>query len=173
MIRRPPRATRTDTRVPYTTLFRSKRAPGGATNGVGQAGIGDGTLEIPVDAVPQVASEGDLGDLRLDVHLHRHHVQALDHVADRLPRARGGAHQQGVGFVDRRHADAVALDLEGAAGIAVLARLQAQRPVADAGSAAHPAAPARIDAGVAVIIVLAAGADDRERIRTEIGRAHL
>src|SRR3546814_7316732 len=89
-----------------------KRAPGGATNGVGQAGIGDGTLEIPVDAVPQVASEGDLGDLRLDVHLHRHHVQALDHVADRLPRARGGAHQQGVGFVDRRHADAVALDLE-------------------------------------------------------------
>src|SRR3546814_3152215 len=86
-----------------------------------------GTLEIPVDAVPQVASEGDLGDLRLDVHLHRHHVQALDHVADRLPRARGGAHQQGVGFVDRRHADAVALDLEGDAGIAVLARIQAQR----------------------------------------------
>src|SRR3546814_853887 len=81
-------------------------------------------------------------------------------------RARGGAHQQGVGFVDRRHADAVALDLEGDAGIAVLARIQAQRTVADAGSAAHPAAHARIDAGVAVIIVLAAGAADRERIRT-------
>src|SRR3546814_10602283 len=31
MIRRPPRATRTDTLFPYTTLFRSRRrAPGGA-----------------------------------------------------------------------------------------------------------------------------------------------
>src|SRR3546814_1094875 len=28
MIRRPPRSTRTDTLVPYTTLFRSKRCPG-------------------------------------------------------------------------------------------------------------------------------------------------
>src|SRR3546814_11347245 len=27
MIRRPPRSTRTDTLFPYTTLFRSKRAP--------------------------------------------------------------------------------------------------------------------------------------------------
>src|SRR3546814_13546208 len=27
MIRRPPRTTRTDTRFPYTTLFRSDRAP--------------------------------------------------------------------------------------------------------------------------------------------------
>src|SRR3546814_20576547 len=27
MIRRPPRATRTDTRFPYTTLFRAKSAP--------------------------------------------------------------------------------------------------------------------------------------------------
>src|SRR3546814_20331345 len=126
-ILRPPRSTRTDTLFPYTTLFRSR----------------------------EVAGQGDFGDLRLDVHLHRHHVQALDHVADRLPRARGGAHQQGVGFVDRRHADAVALALEGDAGLAVLARIQAQRTVADAGSAAPPAAPARLDAGVAVSIVLA------------------
>src|SRR3546814_1864930 len=28
MIRRPPRSTRTDTLFPYTTLFRSQRAPG-------------------------------------------------------------------------------------------------------------------------------------------------
>src|SRR3546814_16284105 len=28
MIRRPPRSTRTDTRFPYTTLFRSQRPPG-------------------------------------------------------------------------------------------------------------------------------------------------
>src|SRR3546814_13514657 len=30
MIRRPPRSTRTDTLFPYTTLFRSARAPAGA-----------------------------------------------------------------------------------------------------------------------------------------------
>src|SRR3546814_18540439 len=30
MIRRPPRSTRTDTLFPYTTLFRSRRALGGA-----------------------------------------------------------------------------------------------------------------------------------------------
>src|SRR3546814_13973651 len=29
MIRRPPRSTRTDTLFPYTTLFRSRRVPGG------------------------------------------------------------------------------------------------------------------------------------------------
>src|SRR3546814_2530964 len=31
MIRRPPRSTRTDTRVPYTTLFRSRRSRSAAT----------------------------------------------------------------------------------------------------------------------------------------------
>src|SRR3546814_3125064 len=30
MIRRPPRSTRTDTRFPYTTLFRSAEPPAGA-----------------------------------------------------------------------------------------------------------------------------------------------
>src|SRR3546814_20340667 len=30
MIRRPPRSTRTDTRFPYTTLFRSRWSPAGA-----------------------------------------------------------------------------------------------------------------------------------------------
>src|SRR3546814_6101534 len=33
MIRRPPRATRTDTLFPYTTLFRSDRAAGGRAPG--------------------------------------------------------------------------------------------------------------------------------------------
>src|SRR3546814_2202025 len=32
MIRRPPRSTRTDTRFPYTTLFRSRLAQGGAAH---------------------------------------------------------------------------------------------------------------------------------------------
>src|SRR3546814_5231859 len=31
MIRRPPRSTRTDTRLPYTTLFRSRRRDAGRT----------------------------------------------------------------------------------------------------------------------------------------------
>src|SRR3546814_3200657 len=35
MIRRPPRSTRTDTRFPYTTLFRSKANAGAAGAGAG------------------------------------------------------------------------------------------------------------------------------------------
>src|SRR3546814_5301490 len=39
MIRRPPRSTRTDTRFPYTTLFRSARAePDGYTLMIGASG---------------------------------------------------------------------------------------------------------------------------------------
>src|SRR3546814_5424580 len=34
MIRRPPRSTRTDTLLPYTTLFRSPPARNGTTNGL-------------------------------------------------------------------------------------------------------------------------------------------
>src|SRR3546814_14365647 len=36
MIRRPPRSTRTDTRFPYTTLFRSKRFMQEAIDGFGR-----------------------------------------------------------------------------------------------------------------------------------------
>src|SRR3546814_1604124 len=40
MVRRPPRSTRTDTRVPYTTLFRSETVwcvqPGGGESGAGR-----------------------------------------------------------------------------------------------------------------------------------------
>src|SRR5690606_678764 len=125
-----------------------------------------------VYAVLQLAVERDLRDLRLDVHLHRHHVQALDHVADRLPRARGGAHQQGVGLVDSGHPDAVALDLEGHAAVAALARIQAQRTVAEAAArrpahAAVHAAGERVARIVEATLALAARAarTDRERIR--------
>src|SRR3546814_10255270 len=38
MIRRPPRSTRTDTLFPYTTLFRSRHAPGRARRGRRRAG---------------------------------------------------------------------------------------------------------------------------------------
>src|SRR3546814_7645628 len=36
MIRRPPRATRTDTRFPYTTLFRSRHRAGALPAGAGR-----------------------------------------------------------------------------------------------------------------------------------------
>src|SRR3546814_9472119 len=42
MIRRPPRSTRTDTLVPYTTLFRSSRARPGVAAGDGAAGARPG-----------------------------------------------------------------------------------------------------------------------------------
>src|SRR3546814_13655495 len=48
MIRRPPRSTRTDTLFPYTTLFRSDRAP------VQEPGLRHG-------AVPRPARARDLG----------------------------------------------------------------------------------------------------------------
>src|SRR3546814_1626417 len=35
MLRRPPRSTRTDTLVPYTTLFRSRVGPGDPALGIG------------------------------------------------------------------------------------------------------------------------------------------
>src|SRR3546814_2532514 len=50
MIRRPPRSTRTDTLFPYTTLFRSIRAPGrraeplAGVGRIGRRGVGDVAL---------------------------------------------------------------------------------------------------------------------------------
>src|SRR3546814_12731736 len=38
MLRRPPRSTRTDTLFPYTTLFRSRSAPGAVGGAAGAAG---------------------------------------------------------------------------------------------------------------------------------------
>src|SRR3546814_1703583 len=52
-----------------------QRAPGGPANGAGQTCIGHGALEVPVDPVLEVTGQGDFRDLRLDVHLPRHHVQ--------------------------------------------------------------------------------------------------
>src|SRR3546814_13441070 len=44
MIRRPPRSTRTDTRFPYTTLFRSRADRRAGCVGAMHAGHGDRTL---------------------------------------------------------------------------------------------------------------------------------
>src|SRR3546814_11873353 len=52
MIRRPPRATRTDTLCPYTTLFRSARLSSEAGRGLGQIaragkdGIGEAATKL-------------------------------------------------------------------------------------------------------------------------------
>src|SRR3546814_20885049 len=47
MIRRPPRSTRTDTLVPYTTLFRSRLHPFDC----GQSRVGDSPTGLPARAV--------------------------------------------------------------------------------------------------------------------------
>src|SRR3546814_8341469 len=53
MIRRPPRSTRTDTLFPYTTLFRSERAP---LCHDGAASVPRETLHLPMQNVPNSAS---------------------------------------------------------------------------------------------------------------------
>src|SRR3546814_8277631 len=51
MIRRPPRSTRTDTRFPYTTLFRSKaRHPGGGMTEMDEMDFADMVEQTPVDS---------------------------------------------------------------------------------------------------------------------------
>src|SRR3546814_8993539 len=69
MIRRPPRSTRTDTLLPYTTLFRSDRPHRGIGHGGLQrlrdlrrrsAGLGEGALEQVVECgiARHLADEG-------------------------------------------------------------------------------------------------------------------
>src|SRR3546814_20361908 len=59
MIRRPPRSTRTDTLFPYTTLFRSLRAP----LGLGQNLADDiGVLLRPEPAAAQTPAVDDVTD---------------------------------------------------------------------------------------------------------------
>src|SRR3546814_5750855 len=73
MIRRPPRSTRTDTLLPYTTLFRSRRD---AAQGAGAG------------RDPGVSARRDpcLGAAARREHLLLHHHHLLDHVLDRSGR---------------------------------------------------------------------------------------
>src|SRR3546814_20409078 len=68
MIRRPPRSTRTDTLLPYTTLFRSAR-----TTGVGD---GDGVARRAPGRVSRALPAGG-GDESLSVRLGRRSERAL------------------------------------------------------------------------------------------------
>src|SRR3546814_18229260 len=81
MIRRPPRSTRTDTLLPYTTLFRSAAVDG--------------------------AVGGAAGDLEPDRDLFRHHADPrparLDRAGPRGPLQAAGAARGG--FLRRRRAD--------------------------------------------------------------------
>src|SRR3546814_16430197 len=63
MIRRPPRATRTDTLVPYTTLFRSACGP----NGTGKSGIVDAIEFALTGSISRLSGEGT-GDLSVKQH---------------------------------------------------------------------------------------------------------
>src|SRR3546814_212466 len=59
MIRRPPRATRTDTLFPYTALFRSTAA--GAPPGVALGGLAPGRLAPGLAVSGSRGAEGSLG----------------------------------------------------------------------------------------------------------------
>src|SRR5207342_3335634 len=136
----------------------------------------DRLLEEPVDAVLEVAAQLDLDYLRLDLHLQRHHVEALDHVADRLPGGRVGPHQQRIGLFDRGHADLGAFDLERDRAIAVgVARIERHAFTKAAGGSGPgvgvvPAVPAGhlrgAAAGIAVVVELHRLQARHERRRT-------
>src|SRR3546814_20472956 len=103
MIRRPPRATRTDTLFPYTTLFRSPAVEGHAVHdrrhavladaeedlaparllGAHHAGAGDRRAGVPGEVGPAADQAGDgLGE-------------RLQHLARRLPGGHGVVEPEG------------------------------------------------------------------------------
>src|SRR3546814_12237430 len=69
MIRRPPRSTRTDTRFPYTTLFRSVVDAIGVEQGVEAAGVADvGELDLRHVERHGAEVDGSVADpLRADI----------------------------------------------------------------------------------------------------------
>src|SRR3546814_9210328 len=85
MIRRPPRSTRTDTLVPYTTLFRSHEARDEVE--LGRAGAGEADFDFfEADAAEQVE------EARLFFGIHRvdQRLVAVAHVGGEPDRRLGG-----------------------------------------------------------------------------------
>src|SRR3546814_13089015 len=80
MIRRPPRSTRTDTLLPYTTLFRSPLADRGEHH-VGQADVA-GIIGRPVDLSRQVEPRQFLAIERIGA------VRAIDGLGGRIAQRR-------------------------------------------------------------------------------------
>src|SRR3546814_14347867 len=77
MIRRPPRSTRTDTRFPYTTLFRSPRATS-MFNLRSAAGLGNWNgreaFELLLTSIPTALSEVRAAGRELTKQIGRAHV---------------------------------------------------------------------------------------------------
>src|SRR3546814_9818895 len=75
MLRRPPRSTRTDTLVPYTTLFRSEDVAE-----VAPEEAPDQTVEHPVaEAVPRRERPAGFGDAGADDHVEVLADEPFDH----------------------------------------------------------------------------------------------
>ncbi len=94
------------------------------------------------------------------MHLHRHHVELLDHVADRAPRLRRGAHQQGIGLGHRRDTHLVAGHFQRHRAVAIAARRQLQAAVTQTTTAAATSAAAETAArrtAIAAVADAAAG----------------
>src|SRR3546814_2946777 len=82
MIRRPPRSTRTDTLLPYTTLFRSKRRAGADVL------AGCGRLDRRQFPAIDLAARGDqFGEIG-----HRHHRRVNGRMRDEGARLRSEEH---------------------------------------------------------------------------------
>src|SRR3546814_2213250 len=75
MIRRPPRSTRTDTLVPYTTLFRSRSACSGGTAESRQAGTAPAAPPAP--AAPRSTSRTTSPAVRQRSEEHTSELQSL------------------------------------------------------------------------------------------------
>src|SRR3546814_9124670 len=108
MIRRPPRSTRTDTLVPYTTLFRSPDPGRGGIDGwrlAGEAegaarhaeeggdrrgGIASAALAVAVGA-PVLRTVELVGDLAAEAaSARRHHASSRSPLSSRRRQPRGG-----------------------------------------------------------------------------------
>src|SRR3546814_16851375 len=100
MIRRPPRSTRTDTLVPYTTLFRSQPDQAGDEQGDGEVGCHGAQPVAAAAAAAErqaVAQQEEIGG----AYAEHHQWVAVEAVAQAAPEREGAV------FVDRKGVDEI------------------------------------------------------------------
>src|SRR3546814_786934 len=85
MLRRPPRSTRTDTRFPYTTLFRSGSGARKPALAVWMGGDAQATSTLNAAGVPTYASEAEAVRGFMYLVRHREAQQALMETPPSLP----------------------------------------------------------------------------------------
>src|SRR3546814_17281977 len=89
MIRRPPRSTRTDTRFPYTTLFRSRSGhlEGDAGGGVDGHGMAEAKREVDLGVALRSGAVADADDLELlgELLVHAHDPVAHERADEAVP----------------------------------------------------------------------------------------